>query len=313
MPQYRIQCPTVSRTMSSAFAAAFLSAGLAMPSLAQTTDAETPAAAETPATPSADASSVIATVNGEDILLGDMIALRAELPAQYQSIPDTVLYEGLLEQMTNQILLRQAAERSGFADKPSVQRGLEFQRTSYLAELYARDRLNDALTEERLTKEYEDRYLNAEATKEWNASHILVSEEAAAQEIAGLARAEGADFAELAKERSEGPSAPNGGSLGWFAEGQMVPTFQAAVFELTEGEVSDPVQTQFGWHVIKLEGIRDKPAPALAEVQEELIGALSNEITGAVVEALRDSADINTPEGQPGVDQLRNDALVADE
>lgn len=293
--------------------AAVLAATLAAPALAQTattTEDATPPAA---AAPAATADTVIATVNGEDIFLGDMIALRAELPAQYQSIPDTVLYDGLLEQMTNQILLRQAAERTGFTELRSVQRGLQFQRTSYLAELYARDRLNEQLTEEVLNAEYNARYLEAEQPMEMKASHILVPEEEEAKEIAALAKAEGADFAELAKTRSKGPSAPVGGDLGWFSEGQMVPEFEAGLKLLKEGEVSDPVQTQFGWHVIKLDGTRSKPAPSLAEVQEELIGTLSAEITEAVVNALRDNAEISEPEEQLGIDQLRDDSLIADE
>ncbi len=293
---------------------ACLFAGLASPALAQTATTEAPAPeAPIAAVSDATADTVIATVNGEDILLGDMISLRAELPAQYQSIPDTVLYDGLLEQMTNQILLRQAAERTGFADKKSVQRGLAFQRTSYLAELYARDRLNEQLTEETLTAEYTARYLNAEQPTEMKASHILVPNQDEAVEIAALARAEGADFAELAKARSKGPSAPVGGDLGWFEEGQMVPEFETALKDMKDGDISDPVQTQFGWHVIKFEGTRAKVPPSLAEVQQELIGTLSGEITESVVNALRDNAEIVEPEGQIGIEQLRNDALVADE
>jgi peptidyl-prolyl cis-trans isomerase C len=293
--------------------AAFLALGLGAPALAQTTTTPAPAAEAPAADTNADANTVIATVNGEEIFLGDMIALRAELPAQYQSIPDTVLYDGLLEQMTNQILLRQAAERTGFTEKKSVQRGLAFQRTSYLAELYARDRLNETLTEESVAAEYTARYLEAEQPTEMKASHILVQDEAEAQEISELAKAEGADFAELAKTRSKGPSAPVGGDLGWFEKGQMVPEFEAALANMKDGEVSGPVQTQFGWHVIKFEGTREKAAPSLAEVQEELIGTLSGEITEAVVNALRENAEIVQPEGQVGIGQLRNDALVADE
>lgn len=280
---------------------------------AQETAQEPAAGATSDPAPGADADTVISTVNGEEITLGDMIALRAELPPQYQSLPETVLYSGLLEQMTDQILLRQAAERTGFADRASVKRGLAFQRTSFLAELYARSRLNESITEASVEAEYAKRYLEGEKPKQFNARHILVEEEAKAAEIAALARAEGADFAALAKEHSTGPSGANGGDLGWFEDGQMVPAFQEAAFALEIGEVSDPVQTSFGWHVIKMEGVRERPAPALAQVREELIGAMSQEITAAVVAALREEGEITTPEDQPGIDQLRNDDLIADE
>lgn len=213
------------------------------------------------AAPASDPSMTIATVNGEEVTLGELIALRAELPAQYQAIPDGALYDGLLEQITNQILLRQAAERTGLADSPAVKRGLAFQRTSFLAELYVRQRLNELITPETVAAEYKTRYVDAPPVKQYKARHILVEDEDEAKEIAEAAREDGADFAALAKERSEGPSAPQGGDLGWFEEGQMVPEFQAATFALAPGEVSDPVKTQFGWHVILLEEVRDRPVP----------------------------------------------------
>ena len=262
--------------------------------------------------PKVDPSLVLATVNGEEITLRDIVALRMELPPQYQSIPDTVLFDGLIEQLTRQILLRQAAERTGLAEEPAVLRGLEFQRTSFLAELYVRERLNERITPETVEAEYVARYLNAPKPTQYKARHILVPDEAEAAEIAALAKAEGADFAELAKTRSKGPSAPVGGDLGWFEEGQMVPEFQAVAFALELGQVSDPVQTQFGWHVIKLEETRERPAPTLDEVREELIGAMSREITDAVVEALREAGDVSKAEGQPGLDQLRNDEIAVE-
>ena len=258
----------------------------------------------------ADPSLVIATVNGEEITLRDIVALRMELPPQYQSIPDTVLFDGLVEQLTRQILLRQAAERTKLAERPEVIRGLEFQRTSFLAELYIRERLNERITPETVEAEYVARYVNADRVKQYKARHILVSEEAEAVEIAALAKAEGAAFAELAKTRSQGPSAPVGGDLGWFEEGMMVPEFQAAALALQPGQVSDPVQTQFGWHVILLEEVRDRPVAPLQEVREELIGEMSREITDAVVAALRDSGEVVRSEGQPGLGELRNDAIV---
>lgn len=255
---------------------------------------------------------IIATVNGEDVTLGELIALRAELPPQYQAIPDPMLYDGLRDQITSQILLRQAAESEGLADRPAVKRGLAFQRMSFLAELYIRERINAQLTPETLEAEYEARYVNAPEVTQYKARHILVPDEADAKEIAEEARKEGADFAEIAKARSTGPSGPNGGDLGWFEAGQMVPEFQEAAFALKPGEVSDPVKTQFGWHVILLEETRPRPAPTLDEVREELIGVMSREVTEAAIAELREKGDVSTAEGQPGLDQLRNDSLIAE-
>ncbi|MFV0474712.1 MAG: hypothetical protein ACK5MQ_10985, partial [Pikeienuella sp.] len=121
-------------------------AALALASPLSAQEAATAAADDAPADPN----ETIATVNGENVTLGELIALRAELPPQYQTIPDQALYDGLLEQIANQILLRQAAEQAGLPERPAVMRGLAFQRTSFLAELYVRERLNEAITEETL-------------------------------------------------------------------------------------------------------------------------------------------------------------------
>jgi len=252
---------------------------------------------------------VVATVNGENITVGDIVALRTELPPQYQSIPDRQLYDGLINQMINQILLSQAATRAGMEEQPAVKRGLEMQRMSYLAELYARERIDAALTRDAVETEYARRYAEEEPKLEYNASHILVPEEDAAKEIAELARGD-VDFAELAKERSTGPSGPNGGNLGWFGDGQMVPAFEAGVKALEAGGVSDPIQTQFGWHVIKLNETREKAPPALSEIYQELAGDMARQITDAMVQALRADGTVEFVDGQPGLGSLRNDKLI---
>lgn len=280
---------------------ALLACALAAPALAQTTDGA-PASDATGAT-------VVARVNGEEITLGDVVALRTELPPQYQALPDVNLYEGLVEQMANQILLRQAAERAELDQTRAVRRGLEMQRTSYLAELYVRQRLEESLSKDIIEAAYQERYLNTPAETEWKAAHILVEDEATAAEVAAAARG-GADFAELAKERSTGPSGPNGGDLGWFGPGQMVPVFETAVAALEPGEISDPVQSQFGWHVIRLTETREKARPSLDQVAEELVGALSREVTQAMIDALRDSGEVEFIEGQPGIERLRDDSLI---
>jgi peptidyl-prolyl cis-trans isomerase C len=180
---------------------------------------------------------------------------------------------------------------------------------SYLAELYARERIDAAITGEAVETEYAQRYAQEEPKLEFNASHILVPEEETAKEIAELARGD-VDFAELAKERSTGPSGPNGGNLGWFGDGQMVPAFEAGVKELAVGGVSDPIQTQFGWHVIKLLETREKAPPALSEVYQELAGDMARQITDAMVQALREDGSVEFIEGTPGLGSLRDDKLI---
>ena len=142
---------------SSRFLIALGFAAFAVIAQAQTTEAPAP---ETAADPDAKVTgqTVVAIVNGEDITIGDIVALRTELPPQYQSIPDRQLYDGLINQMVNQILLSQAASRAGLEDRPSVKRGLELQRMSYLAELYARERIDAAITKDAVETEYARRY-----------------------------------------------------------------------------------------------------------------------------------------------------------
>lgn len=279
---------------------------------AQTTEApapETAADATTDSEAGVTGQTVVARVNGQEITIGDIVALRSELPSQYQSIPDRQLYDGLINQMINQILLSQAATNTGMEDRPSVKRGLELQRMSYLAELFARERIDAAITSEAVETEYVRRFAEEEPKLEFNAAHILVPEEEVAKEIAELARGD-ADFAELAKERSTGPSGPNGGNLGWFGDGQMVPAFEAGVKALEVGGVSDPIQTQFGWHVIKLIETREKAPPPLSEIYQELAGDMARQITDGMVEELREAGTVEFVEGQPGLGSLRNDKLI---
>lgn len=284
---------------------------LGFAAIAATAQAQTTETTEADPDANVTGQTVVATVNGEVITIGDVVALRSELPPQYQSIPDRQLYEGLINQMVNQILLSQAAVRAGFEDRASVKRGLEMQRMSYLAELYARERIDAAITADAVETEYARRYAQQEPKLEYNASHILVPEEEVAKEIAAMARGD-ADFAELAKEKSTGPSGPNGGNLGWFGEGQMVPEFEAGVKALEAGGVSDPIQTQFGWHVIKLNETREKAPPALSEVFQELAGDMARQITDAMVEALREESAIEFIAGDPGLTKLRDDSLMSE-
>jgi peptidyl-prolyl cis-trans isomerase C len=247
-----------------------------------------PAAAQE--TPSAD--TVLATVNGTDITLGHLIAMTRMLPPQYQDLPDNVLFDGLLEQLVQQeALAAVAAEDMGMQEEL----GLENERRAFLAATLL-DRIGNAeITEEELQAEYDAVYGSAEAQVEYNASHILVDTEEEAQalieELAG-----GADFAELAAERSIGPSGPNGGQLGWFGPGMMVPSFEAATFALEVGEVSAPVQTQFGWHVIVLNDTREQEPPGLEQVRAELTEGLRQARVEATMTEVMQTAEIDRPE-----------------
>ncbi|WP_424972602.1 peptidylprolyl isomerase [Dinoroseobacter sp. S76] len=253
-----------------------------------------------------DASTVLATVGGEEITLGHVIAVADSLPAQFQQLPDDQLYSGLLEQ-----LVRQAAIAQSLGDSvpKSLQLSVESQRWALLANSVIEGAIDAAVTEEALQAAYNERFASVEPEKEYNASHILVATEEEALEL--IAELEsGADFAELAQARSTGPSGPNGGSLGWFGKGMMVPPFEAAVLALEPESISPPVQTQFGWHVVRLNEVRDAGAPSLEEVRENLESELSEAAAQEVVDSLVAAADITRSEVEIDPALIRDTSLL---
>ncbi len=238
-------------------------------------------------TPQVD--TVVATVNGTDITLGHMIIARASLPEQYQQLPDEVLFSGILEQLIQQSALSDTFE----GDLPSrVTLSLENERRSLTAGEVIEKIMAQPLDEETVQAAYAADYAAVEPKQEFNASHILVEteEEATAikEELDG-----GADFAQVAREKSTGPSGPGGGSLGWFGEGMMVPTFEAAVVAMEPGAISDPVNTQFGWHVIKLNEVRDTQAPEIETVREEIELQLRQTRVQSAIEDITAKADVD--------------------
>jgi peptidyl-prolyl cis-trans isomerase C len=214
--------------------------------------------------PTAD--TVIATVDGTEITLGHMIVARASLAGQYSDYPDDELFDGILDQLIQQTLLAQSVT----TDLPDrVTLSLENERRSLIAGEAVESALTAALNEAAIKELYDANYANADAGEEFDASHILVETEEEAIAVKAMLD-DGADFAETAKEKSTGPSGPGGGSLGWFGTGAMVPAFEAAAVALEVGAVSDPVQTQFGWHVILREDTRDSAPPPLDSVRDVL-------------------------------------------
>ena len=238
-----------------------------------------------------DANNVIASVNGVEITLGQMIMARTTLPQQYLSLPDEVLFNGILDQLIQQSVLAQTVGE----DIPrNVQIALENERRALLAASVVDDILKDAVTDEALQKAYDEAFANAEPTREWNASHILVeTEEEAAALIARLNAGE--EFAALAQEASSDSSAASGGQLGWFESGMMVPDFEAAVVALDVGAVSAPVQTQFGWHVVKLNETRLRDVPTLEQVVDELRPQVERAAVQARLDELTAAATVERP------------------
>lgn len=238
------------------------------------------------------ASDIVATVNGTEITLGQMIITRNQLPPQYQQLPDEVLFTGVLDQLIQQQVL---ADTLG-SDPLRVTIALENERRSLLAGEVVNQIATDAVTEEGLTALYEEMIAQMGSAQEFNAAHILVeTEEEALSVIARLDAGE--DFGDLARELStDFGSGANGGDLGWFGTGVMVPPFEEAVLSLEVGEVSSPVETQFGWHIVTLNETREVTPPTLDEVRGDLEGQLRQQAIEETLTSLLDAADISRPE-----------------
>jgi peptidyl-prolyl cis-trans isomerase C len=235
---------------------------------------------------------VVARVNGEEIYRSEAMQAIANLPEQYQQVPAEVLLPAIAEQLAIGRLIQDRAEETGLPEDETVQERLEQARMSILQEVWLQRRVEERMTDEAVQQAY-DEFLEANPPgEEVKARHILVeTEEEAGQIIQQLD--EGADFSELAAEHSIGPSGEEGGDLGWFQEGQMVEPFGEVAFALDVGDYSeDPVETQFGWHVIKVDDRRTVEPPSLEEVRDRLEGQLAQGIIQQVIQDLRAEADI---------------------
>ncbi len=285
---------------------------LASPAFAQDNTAADTGTADKAATDKAyDAETVLASVNGTDITLGNVIAMRDRLPQQYQQLPDAALLAGLLDQLVDQQLLAESESSSPESDPLQVKLDVENERRGALAGIAANSAVANAVDDAKVEAAYEKMVADFKPETEYHASHILVDSEDKAKEL----KAEidgGKDFAEVAQANSSDGSAASGGDLGWFGAGQMVPEFEAAVQDLTVGEVSDPVKSQFGWHLIKLEGTRGTTAPTLEAARPQIEEQLRQEALAAKLADLRKDAKIERPDSGIPAAAIRESDLLTD-
>ena len=228
---------------------------------------------------------VVVTVNGQPVTQADLERYSAERPGAPR--------EQLLDELVARELIYQDALKRGLDKDAEVKREIAEMRERVLMAAAVRQAVEQKpVTEDELKAEY-DKVKAQLARDEFKARHILVADEAQARQIiAELDK--GADFAELARKHSTGPTNKTGGDLGWFSAEQMVPPFAEAVRKLKKGSYTKaPVQTQFGWHVIKLEDTRSVPAPSFAEVKERLHAALQQQRVAEYVQNLRKSAKVD--------------------
>lgn len=242
----------------------------------------------------ADDATVVATVGGQPVTLGEMRVIHDGMGEQAAELPDAALWDLILDQITRQAAVAQTAE-AGLG--PRDEAALALQRRAYLANLALEKVASPEPAEDELKAAYDKAFGSAGEVTEYNAQHILVETEEAARAVEEELKA-GKEFGRVAEERSTGPSGPNKGDLGWFTLDTMVPPFAEAVAKLGKGEISEPVQTDFGWHVIRLNDSRVKAAPAFDEVRD----ALSQQIRRDRVEAeIRRILGAATIEKTPGL------------
>lgn len=261
------------------------------------------------AVPATAEEKVIAKVDGVTITEADVATARAEIGPELASIPvdqrERVLVEFLIE---NQ-LLAAAAKESKLDDNPEFANRLEYYKRRALRDLYFENKVRDQVTEADAKKIYDEQVAQLKPETEIRARHILVKEEQDAFDAIERVN-RGDDFAEVAKEISQGPSKTQGGDLGYFTKGQMVKEFEDAAFALDKGAVSEPVKTQFGWHVIKVEDKREKQPPAFDDVKERIVAALVQRKAQEVMQGLRSKADVEIvdPEIKKSIDEARKAA-----
>jgi peptidyl-prolyl cis-trans isomerase C len=253
------------------------------------------------------ADTVVATVNGANITLGQMIVLRGTLSDQYQALPDDVLYKGILEQLVQQAVLEQSlGDKITKRDQIAVENNTR----GYLSGIALQAVIKSAVTDEALQAAYDARFKDAAPQTEYHAQHILVADEAKAKDLKAQLDA-GADFAELAKANStDTGSGANGGDLGWFGLGAMVKPFEDAVVAAKVGEVTAPVKSDFGWHLIKVTETRIAAAPPLDELRDQLASEIEQKAIEAHLKTLTDAATITKPGEKFDPKLLRDETLV---
>lgn len=243
---------------------------------------------------------VVGKVNGTDIRFADVQAAMATLPQQYRDLPEETLFPSVLQQLIDGKLMAAAARKSGLDKDPAFLKHLEDVKERALQEAYITKNIDAEVTDANVKTAYDDLVAKMPPQEEVRARHILVKTEAEAKAIKKQLDG-GADFIKLADEKSSDGAAKNGGDLGFFTKDQMVAEFSTAAFALKKGEVSGPVKSSFGWHIIKVEDRRTVSAPPLDQVAEEIRSKLAGAAFEKTVDGLRKGAKIETfnPDGSP--------------
>lgn len=234
---------------------------------------------------------VLARVDGVEIKQSDLALAEADIGASLPPATGDARRDALLAFMIDVTILARAAEAKKLGDGAEFARKLAYARQKALMEALLEQTSKSAATDAAMHQLYDESVKKLTPEKEVHARHILVETEEKAKEIVAKLKA-GGDFAALAKENSKDPGAADGGDLGYFAKGQMVPEFAEAAFKLQKGQISDPVKTQFGWHVIRVEDTRDRPVPTYEAVKDQIATFIVQRAQAELVMKLREGAKV---------------------
>ena len=246
-----------------------------------------------------DSDPVVARVNGVDIRQSDLALAEDEVGSSIpQQLGPDQKRDYLITYLADVVVLAQAADQQKLGDRDDVKHRILLERNKVLMEMLLQDAGKAAATDDAMHKVYDDAVKQMGNEQEVHARHILVPTEDEAKAIEAELK-KGADFATLAKEKSKDPGAAEGGDLGYFTKDQMVPEFADVAFKLDKGQISDPVKTQFGWHIIKVEDKRTKPTPTFDEVKPQLESYVAHRAQADLVAKLRGAANIQRLDQPP--------------
>jgi peptidyl-prolyl cis-trans isomerase C len=257
-----------------------------------------------------DGDPVVARANGVDIHQSDIAFAEEEIGGNMPNMAPEQKREYLINYLIDVIVLSQAAERQKLAERPEVKHRLAFDRNRLLMESLLQDTGRAALSDTAEHQVYDEAIKQVKNEEEVHARHILVPTEDEAKAILADLK-KGADFATVAKEKSKDPGAAEGGDLGYFTRDQMVPEFAEVAFKLDKGQLSDPVKTQFGWHIIKVEDKRVKPTPTFEQVKPQIENYIAHRAQAQMVESLRKTATIERLDKPAAPDPSLNPAAPA--
>lgn len=311
-PRHFLECIMTARRYP--FSALLALSAVSLIALSHGVGAQQPATPATPiAAPEAAAEDkVLARVNGVAITERDLALASEELNDRLPAMSDAQRRDYLVGYLIDTRLGAGAAEAAKLNDSPAFAQRLAYARDKVLVDEYLAKVALDAATEEAGRKLYDETVKNLPPEEEVRARHILVPDEAAAKAIVARLK-RGEDFAALAGELSKDPgSAKEGGDLGFFTRDRMVPEFAEVAFKLEPGNVSDPVKSQFGWHIIKVEDKRKKPVPTYDEVKDQIKTFIVQKAQQDAVLALREKAKIERLD-KPAADKADDDKAANDE